>query len=1108
VQTVSLFEDHGGLTVQDAHDVADPSVGPHRAMPLSTGVEAAGRARRFVSSVLTEWGLSGLADDAVLVASELVTNAVLHGVPPREIRLAPVEGGIRVEARDGSRVVPVRPLATADTMTGRGIALIEAIGARWGVEQVEDGKAVWCELASRGRPVVDEAAADGDVLLAAWEQDVPTEQTFTVELGDVPTDLLISAKAHVDNLVREFTLAAAGEASGNSAAIPEDLARLIDTVVHRFAAARQAVKRQAIAAANRGERRTDLTVTLSLAAVESGEDYLAALDLADAYARDARLLTLETPPQHRVFRQWYVGALVEQVRRAAAGEPVERPITFEQRLLDELGTVAAAQRASARAARLQAVTALLANAATEEDVAGVVVSAGLAVLGAAGGGLLLAQPDGRLTVPGAIGYPLGLVEQLRSEASDAELPAAVAIRTGESVWIESRLARDERYPGLATLEPLAMAVCAVPLRTTGRVLGALRFSFDSPQLFDTDERAFIAALAAQTALALERTELYEGERAARAQAEDIALRLDRLQQVTAALSGAADPAEISEIVIGHAAEAVGAELTSFCLLVDNDTLEVVGSRGLDSQSRLRWNRFPVSAELPASEAVRTNELVVVGSRDELEARYPALVGQALSDRSLVCVPVSLGRRRLGVISLSFPSPHSFDETELRFLRALADTCAQAVDRARALERSQVATDRLAFLAHASSELGRTLDVRETLSTLARLVVPRLADWASVDILEEGELRVVAVTHVDPEKIAFAAEFRQRYPSDPAATSGVPQVVRTGISELYSLITDDQLAASAVDAEHLALIRSLQIRSGLVVPLIGRAGTFGAMTLIAAESGRTYDVSDLSFAEDLAGRAAVAVENAQAYSQQSGQLAAITRVAEAAQHAILAPMPERLGPVRLAASYVSAARDALVGGDLYEAVERNGAVRLLIGDVRGKGLEAVRMATVVLGHFRSAAVDCDDLGRLARQVDDRLRPYLGDEDFVTALMAEISPDGRCSIVTCGHPPAMLAEGGVIRPVGVEGSPPLGLGADPSPVTVQLKPGARLLLYTDGILEARDPTGAFVRFDQVLAPLAQTGPIDGVLARILDGLRTIIGGSLGDDLALVVAEYDGG
>ena len=1097
----------GGDRVQNGHGPSEPADAAERAIPLEIDVDAAARARRFVVEALTEWEMPDLADDAVLAASELVTNAVLHGGPPVELRLAPVPGGVRVEARDGSRVSPVRPLPTTETMTGRGIALVEAVSARWGVDPLPDGKAVWCEVCPTDPDAIKVVDVDVDSLLAAWQDDAATEPTYTVELGDVPTDLLIAAKAHVDNLVREFTLASAGEASGSGATVPEDLARLIDTVVHRFAEVRHAIKRQAIAAANRGDRRTNLTVTLSLSAVEPGEDYLAALDLADAYARDARLLTLETPPQHRVFRQWYVGALVQQVRRAAAGEPVLAPVSFEERLLEELGTVAAAQRASARAARLQAVTARLASAATEEDVAEVVVSAGVAVLGASGGGLMMLRRDGSLAVPGTVGYPAGLVEQLRSEAADANLPAAVAIRTGEPVWLESRQARDELYPGLRELEPQTMSVCAIPLRATGRVLGALRFSFETAQLFDADERGFIDALAAQTASALERTALYEAELAARAHAEDVAQRLARLQQVTAALGGAADVQEITDIVIRHAAESVGAELASFCLLVNDDTLDIVGSHGMGEATAVRWQRFPVAAQLPASEAVRTNAAVVVRDRAELERRFPDLAGQAKNDRSLVCLPVSLGARRLGAISLSFPTPQGFDDTELRFLQTLADTCAQAVDRARALERSRIATERLAFLAYASAALSQTLDYRETLTNLAQLVVPRLADWSAVQVLDDGALSTVAVAHVDPAKVEFANRLQQRYPSDPEARTGVPQVIRSGRSELYPSLTDEQLVAGAVDDEHRELILSLGIRSALCVPLTGRGGTFGALTLIAAESGRTYDEGDLSFAEDLAARAAVAVENAQAYSVQSGRLAAITRVAEAAQHAILAPVPSRLGPVRLAASYVSAAQDALVGGDMYEAVERDGVVRLLIGDVRGKGLEAVRMATVVLGHFRSAAVECTDLGSLARQVDDRLRPYLGDEDFVTALMAEISPDGRCSIVTCGHPPAMLAEAGVVRPVGAADSLPLGLGADPSPVVVELQPGSRLLLYTDGILEARDAQRAFVPIESVLTPLAAGGPIEGVLARILSQLRSRVGGSLGDDLALVVAEFAG-
>jgi serine phosphatase RsbU (regulator of sigma subunit) len=266
----------------------------------------------------------------------------------------------------------------------------------------------------------------------------------------------------------------------------------------------------------------------------------------------------------------------------------------------------------------------------------------------------------------------------------------------------------------------------------------------------------------------------------------------------------------------------------------------------------------------------------------------------------------------------------------------------------------------------------------------------------------------------------------------------------------------------------------------------------------------FGPDDLAFAEDLARRAAIAVANAEEFRRQKGRLAEITRIAEVVQHAILPPVPKRAGNLDLCTAYVSAAREALIGGDLYEIVQVPGAVRLIIGDVRGKGLEAVRLATVVLGEFRAAAVERDDLTALARQMDSRMRPYLGDEDFVTALIAEVSSDGLASVVCCGHPPALLFTGGERRYLGDADSLPLGLGADPAAVTRQLKRGDRLLLYTDGILEARDPQGRFIELEKVAVELAH-GPLETVLDRIHQALRDAVGSDLDDDLALLVAEY---
>jgi serine phosphatase RsbU (regulator of sigma subunit) len=466
-----------------------------------------------------------------------------------------------------------------------------------------------------------------------------------------------------------------------------------------------------------------------------------------------------------------------------------------------------------------------------------------------------------------------------------------------------------------------------------------------------------------------------------------------------------------------------------------------------------------------------------------------------------------GEGALGALRFSFGSPRLFDKDERRFVQAFAAQTAQALDRARALEEAKKASDQLAFLADASSVLSSTLDYRATLTNIAELVVPRLADWCAVELLEDdGRVTTVAIAHIDPVKVEYVAELRRQFPPDPDAPFGVPKVARSGVSELYPDIPEDRIAAGNDDAERVRIIQELGFRSAVIVPLTGRTGTFGTITMVQAQSGRRFDTGDLGIAEDVARRAAVAVENAREHGQQTGRLAAITRVAETVQQAILAPVPERLGPLALAAMYVSAVEDALVGGDLYETVTRPGAVRILMGDVRGKGLDAVRLATIVLGGFRGAAIECDDLGDLARRMDLRLRAYLTEEDFVTALLAEIRDDGTCRLISCGHPPAVLARDGAIAEVEGHVSPPLGLGLgeDPVATTVQLRPGDRLLLYTDGLIEARDPQGRFAELPEVVSGLAE-GDLPGALDEILARLRSTVGAELSDDLALLVAEY---
>jgi PAS domain S-box-containing protein len=174
-------------------------------------------------------------------------------------------------------------------------------------------------------------------------------------------------------------------------------------------------------------------------------------------------------------------------------------------------------------------------------------------------------------------------------------------------------------------------------------------------------------------------------------------------------------------------------------------------------------------------------------------------------------------------------------------------------------------DRRGILAEASAQLASSLDYQATLTTVARLAVPDFADWAAVDLVEvDGRISRLGVAHVDPQKVEWVAEIERRYPPDPNAPLGVPNIVRTGRSEMMSEIPDDLLTASAKDPEHLDIIRKLGLRSYIGVPLTARGRILGAITFATAESRRLYGAEDLAFAEDLGIRAAFALDNARLY----------------------------------------------------------------------------------------------------------------------------------------------------------------------------------------------------------------------------------------------------
>jgi phosphoserine phosphatase RsbU/P len=247
---------------------------------------------------------------------------------------------------------------------------------------------------------------------------------------------------------------------------------------------------------------------------------------------------------------------------------------------------------------------------------------------------------------------------------------------------------------------------------------------------------------------------------------------------------------------------------------------------------------------------------------------------------------------------------------------------------------------------------------------------------------------------------------------------------------------------------------------------------------------------------------VAVQNAALRQRREDSLQRMTVIAETAQRAVLRTIPTAIGSVGLAARYVSASEQAMVGGDLYEVAETPYGVRVIVADVRGKGLEAVQTATAVLGAFRAAAFTEPDPAALARQIDATMSRMLGDEEFVTAIVGQFRGD-MVLLANCGHHPPLLVREGAARTVETgEPTVPLGMGAVPEMSEHAWPRGARMLFYTDGLVEARDERGEFFPLDDFADELAE-GTVQDALDRLVDHV-TAYAGTMNDDLALVLAE----
>jgi serine phosphatase RsbU (regulator of sigma subunit) len=331
--------------------------------------------------------------------------------------------------------------------------------------------------------------------------------------------------------------------------------------------------------------------------------------------------------------------------------------------------------------------------------------------------------------------------------------------------------------------------------------------------------------------------------------------------------------------------------------------------------------------------------------------------------------------------------------------------------------------------------------------------------------------------------------------------------------VLALLIALDLAISPESAVLTSLFGLAPLIACSVVPVRGTAAIGAVAVATAVASGWWDDTMGLPQQDVrilnvvLVSAAAVAIAAVRVHRER--RFEELTAIAEAAQRAILPVLPARVGGVAVATRYQSAAHGALVGGDLYDCYHSETRVRFLIGDVRGKGIAGVEQAARAIRAFRQAAALRESLTAVAREMDDYLADFFDDEEFVTALLVEVSGPGRLTLFSAGHPlPQLVRASGGSELVELPPSLPLGLGLgllSDVAVSVPWSPGDRLLLYTDGLSEARDRSGRFLDLSSLADGLRGTGPIEAALD---DVLRHVAGhvprGHLEDDLALLLLE----
>ena len=429
------------------------------------------------------------------------------------------------------------------------------------------------------------------------------------------------------------------------------------------------------------------------------------------------------------------------------------------------------------------------------------------------------------------------------------------------------------------------------------------------------------------------------------------------------------------------------------------------------------------------------------------------------------------------------------------------------ERSAFLASERARRDRFTLLAEASAAFSESLNDTDVIAAVGLLVVPRLADWFAIDLLHSGnDVRTVATAHSDPARRELV-DFLGRRAAGEGILPDVRAVLADGRARLHERVDLEGWPEMSGDPELRQILASVGIHSAMVVPLTARGRTFGAMTFVIGESSLSYSRDDVDLVEDLARRAALSIDNARLFADRA-------HVARVLQRSLLPPeMPEVPG-ADVAARYRASEADSQIGGDFYDVFQTAGdRWSLVLGDVSGKGTDAAVLTGLARHTVRAAAMRASGPVEVLSSLNQAILDQDYGERFVTLAYVQMALDAQGAhlvVSSAGHPSPLILRGdGVVESIEAGGGI-IGLFAD-VPMgheVVNLIGGDCLVLYTDGVLEARDATGAFFGEGRLAALLAACAgrPAAEVAERIEAAVIDFQDGSPRDDIAILVVRID--